>query len=444
MTRVLSFVAALSIVAAVPLVAPSARAQVSDADRNAARDLYNEGWSLQQAGRYNEALDRYQRSIAVFPAPTTAFRVAQCKEALGKLVEAAEDLRAITHAALPPNAPQAFVTAQRDAATELASVEPRIPKVTINVNPPGVQGLVVTIDGATMPNALVGVPRPVDPGTHTITAGAPGYGTAQQRVEVHERQTPIPEVTLTLQAGATTYNPNGGYSTGGYGNGGYTSGGYQAGGYNPYGQWIPPRRRPEGPRTALLLGVDVAAVVPTGSFGTSGSGNDGDLNHDLGSVGVGVGGEVGLRFARFVYIGAVVQPSFFTDSNNKSAFAMSVAGILGFMTNPEGLGFYGEIGGGIRYFEGEKNATSGSPQSANATGEDVILGIGLQFKAGSFRFIPKFEVEFGPHDDNLIGDIGSFHAFINLALSGYWELPLGVQHAPPPPPETPAPASPAE
>jgi len=427
----LSFFVALSVALAAP-----ARAQISDADRNAARDLYNEGWQLQQAGKYTEALDRYQRSLSVFPtAPTTAYRMAQCKEALGKLVEAAEQLRLVATTPLPPGASESFNKAKQDAAAELQALEPRIPKIRINVQPAGVSGLTVTVDGASMPTALVGVARPVDPGSHTIVASAPGYATAQARVDVRERQQPMPEVTLSLQPGGTTYqstyptqnqnpNPNGGY---GYGSG------Y---GYNGYNTWVPPRRHEEGPRTALLVGVDAAAIIPTGKFGNTGA----DLNNDLANVGWGVGGEVGLRLARVVYLGAMVQPSFYTNAEGNNGFALSVAGLLGFMTNPEGLGFYGELGGGLRYFQGTQNADTIKARSTNATGFDAIFGIGLQFKAGSFRFIPKFDVFLGSHDDNQIGDTQAFHAFVQFGISGYWELPLEHKPPPAPPPATPGPS----
>src|SRR5205823_1970734 len=140
--RSLLFVCALSF-------SSSAFAQVSDADRNAARDLYIEGMALQKAGKYQEALDRFQRSLAVYPvAPTTAYHMAQCKEALGQLVEAAEQLRLVRDTPLPPGASEAFAQAKNDAAAELQQLEARIPKLKIDVLPAGRQGVVVRIDGA--------------------------------------------------------------------------------------------------------------------------------------------------------------------------------------------------------------------------------------------------------------------------------------------------------
>ena len=101
--------------------------EVTDADRTAARDLYAAGAALQQQGKHADALDKFQRSVSVFPAPTTVLHVAQCKVALGRLVEAAEDYRAIVNVTLPKGSPPAFYDAQKMAGQELKDLEPRVP-----------------------------------------------------------------------------------------------------------------------------------------------------------------------------------------------------------------------------------------------------------------------------------------------------------------------------
>jgi len=429
--RSASFLLTLAI--AIPVVefsATTARAQqqVSDADRNAARDLYQEGDTLRQQGRYADALDRFQRSFAVFPAPTTAFRIAQCKTALGKLVEAAEEFRAVTNVQLPASPPEAYVKAKQDAAVELGLLEPRIPKLKINVNPSPLAGLTVTIDGTAMPIALVGVARPINPGSHRIVAPAAGYNPAQAQVDVRERQQPIPEITLTLQQNGISYTTvpptNGGTTT--YQQGGTTTyqggtnstyGGTYQGGYQqpqgngayPYNTWVPPRRRPEGPRNALMLGVDAAASIPFGNV----------ANYDLSnqySVGGAFGVDVGLRLARILYLGAMAQGSFFGGNANgtpasSGGVAFSLAAVLGFMSNPEGAGIYFEIGGGIR------TISLSTPNISLLTG-DFIIGIGAQVKAGNFRVVPKIDLYVGPNDQ------ASAHGFFTIGLAFFWELPL--------------------
>ncbi len=452
--RSLSIVLALCVAAPVATAPSRAHAQISDADRNAARDLYVEGVALQKAGKYSEALDRFQRSLAVYPvAPTTAYHMAQCKEALGQLVEAAEQLRLVATTPLPQGASEAFNEAKADAAVELQNLEPRIPKLKVNVLPAGVQGLTVTIDGAQMPTALVGVPRPINPGSHRVVANAPGYAPSQQQVDVRERQQPTPEITLTLQpgGGGVTYqnvppSTGGGYpSTGGpgqYPNTGGGTGGYPnygtggGGGYSPYGTWVPPRRRPEGPRNSLLIGIDGALNVPFGNaLGNTGNPNaPTDLTNELG-VGGSFGVDVGLRLARILYLGAVAQGSGFGGNSNVAGspggWAFGLDGILGLMSGPDTAGVYFEVGAGARVV---------SNTYRTVTDGELVLGIGAQVKAGSFRVIPKIDFFFD------LG--GEFRGFFTLGLAIFWELPLGkpapqTQTDPNAPPADPNAAAPA-
>ena len=62
----LSLSATLS-AAATMVASPASAQQISDADRKAARDLFNDGATLQAAGKFAEALDKFQKSIAVYP-----------------------------------------------------------------------------------------------------------------------------------------------------------------------------------------------------------------------------------------------------------------------------------------------------------------------------------------------------------------------------------------
>lgn len=171
--------------------------EVTDADRTAARDLYNAGAALQQQGKHADALDKFQRSVSVFPAPTTLLHVAQCKIALGRLVEAAEDYRAIINVTMPKGSPPAFFDAQKMAAQELGTLEPRVPHAKVIVTPDKTPGLQVTIDGQPLNAALVGVTRPIDPGTHKVVATAPGYAPAEQSFDIKEKESK--DIPLTMK-----------------------------------------------------------------------------------------------------------------------------------------------------------------------------------------------------------------------------------------------------
>ena len=102
------------------LVLPSAHAQMSDAERAAARDLFKQGDELQRAGKYADALDKFQRAQQVFQAPTNVLRIAECQTQLGKLVEATEAYRSVIRWPLAPGAPPAFQSAIDQAKVESA------------------------------------------------------------------------------------------------------------------------------------------------------------------------------------------------------------------------------------------------------------------------------------------------------------------------------------
>ena len=59
------------------------------------------------------------------------------------------------------------------ARAHAATLLPRLARVTISVDRPGDEGLVVRRDGAIVDAAAFGTPVPVDPGTHSVEASAP-------------------------------------------------------------------------------------------------------------------------------------------------------------------------------------------------------------------------------------------------------------------------------
>jgi hypothetical protein len=58
----------------------------------------------------------------------------------------------------------------------------------------------VTLDGAPLPPATLGLPRKLDPGAHVLVANAPGFLPAEQRVEIAETAKATVELTLTADA----------------------------------------------------------------------------------------------------------------------------------------------------------------------------------------------------------------------------------------------------
>lgn len=169
----------------------------SAADKATARKLATAGIKLFQESEYDEALDKLKRAQALYDAPVHLLYIARCQVQLGKLVEGAESYRKLIRTELEPKAPDVFKAAISDGEQELAKLEPRIPALTINVEPSSVQGLQIKLDGEPVSAAILGVERPANPGERVVEAEAPGYLTAAASTTLAEGQSQ--QVSLTLE-----------------------------------------------------------------------------------------------------------------------------------------------------------------------------------------------------------------------------------------------------
>lgn len=87
--------------------------------------------------------------------------------------------------------------AQADADRARQALLPRIPSVQITLQPPLPDAL-VTLDGRPVPPAMIGVKRPIDPGTHTVQVQRAG-GVASREFSVKEAE--AASVALEVPAG---------------------------------------------------------------------------------------------------------------------------------------------------------------------------------------------------------------------------------------------------
>jgi hypothetical protein len=163
----------------------AARAQVpspgdtmaDDATEKERTALYREGVAAAEAGRWVEALDRFQRVVALRTAPRALLALAAAEEHVGRLVGAKR-----TYGVARDDA-----RAQNDEATaakaeaSLATLEPRIPKVALTL-PAGVTGAEARLDGA--PIEISGGGVDLDPGVYRLVVTAPGKRPFEERVAV--------------------------------------------------------------------------------------------------------------------------------------------------------------------------------------------------------------------------------------------------------------------
>ncbi|MRG95472.1 PEGA domain-containing protein [Polyangium spumosum] len=171
------------VLAAVLLGHAPARAQ-SPADVALARELFREGATLAEGGRWAEARERYARSLALKRAPLTLYSLGVASREVGRLVEALESFRAFLVEMDPENAThKSYEQPARDAITAL---EKRVGRLDLRIVPAGPRALAVRVDGLDVPQAALGLPRIVDPGEHGIVVRAEGYREAKATAKVGE------------------------------------------------------------------------------------------------------------------------------------------------------------------------------------------------------------------------------------------------------------------
>jgi hypothetical protein len=429
------------------------------ADKMNAREFFYRGVKLQEEGKHAEALQEFQRAQQLVNAPTHFVRIAQCHYALGQLVEAVEAYRSAERMQLAPDASPAFVAAKNQAAADRAQIEPRIPTLTISVTPANVSGLSVAVDGQAMAVLLLGAPRRVNPGSHRIVVSAPGYANAEQTITLAEKDTktvsltlqstgvvaPVPVVpptTAPTTAPATApaptpvkpapalpppppaYDANGSSTTA-------TAPNADA------------PQKPAEPGLAFILGAGV---------GYMGAGGQYSLNQELkqvASAGASVRFDVGLRFAKILYVGGRFEHGFLSPPESAkvasdipsdrqaelSASTNSVGATIAWISNPSGFGFYGGIGYGYRWMKttADISTLAGvpvTPLESSATGGEFMLDLGMTVKPSStFRLMPMLSIGAGgfsaadgftlkgpasaPKDSN---------AFVSLTLAAQFEV----------------------
>jgi hypothetical protein len=202
--RVARVLPVLAISSALVIGAGSAHAEGGSASvpDPAAAALFQSGRDLIDKGQWDEGCAKFEASMTLYPAASTLLNIARCYEHKGKL-------------ALAWSAYQRAIVLNRETQGEerrkalddvakkgLANVEPRLPRIEIDVKG-APTGLRVTHNGNEIPPAVFGTVVPVDPGPQTVWAEAPGYEPYQKTIDVPEGK----RVTFTIDmrpAGTTS------------------------------------------------------------------------------------------------------------------------------------------------------------------------------------------------------------------------------------------------
>lgn len=180
-----------------------ARAQRTAADLESARQLYNQGIAMRDAGDMQGALEKFRAAHALGNTPVTGVELCKTHAALGQPVEAREVCLGVGRIPPSPQETQRSEEARAEAARIAEEVKARIGSIRLRLVgvPPGREP-VVTVDGVVVPPAALGEPRAVNPGNHVVTARV-GDG-PETRAQLPTREGEHRDLELTVYPGQDT------------------------------------------------------------------------------------------------------------------------------------------------------------------------------------------------------------------------------------------------
>jgi hypothetical protein len=152
--------------------------------------MATEGVEALHRGELPTAVDKLERAYQVLQAPSIGLWLARALAKRGQLVAASERYMEVGRLSVVGDA-AVQASAKKEAATELEALLPTIPSITVTLDGAERNEVAVSLDGVALSSALIGEPRPVDPGSHHVEA---------RRGE----QTVTADVTLAVSENKTT------------------------------------------------------------------------------------------------------------------------------------------------------------------------------------------------------------------------------------------------
>jgi hypothetical protein len=187
--------AALVAVFALPV-----RAEPPARDPVLAEAEFQRGWELLEKGDWPAACARFEASMALDPAVSTALRIAACREREGKLATAwYEYQQALKLNEELPQSAERRTELAGFARSALAALDPKVPRLRVAL-PARPDGTTVQRNGMPLPLASLADPIMVDAGEQVLEARAPGFEPARATVTAREGHTVDVELRLVPAA----------------------------------------------------------------------------------------------------------------------------------------------------------------------------------------------------------------------------------------------------
>jgi hypothetical protein len=176
----------------VMVIAGSASRASAQSPAAEAEARFVEAEQLEAAGQLDRACDAFAASNQLEPRAGTMIRLGQCRENQKRLVSAWSSYKDALTRVKDPNK-------RAIAEAKVKELEPRLSRLTVRVVAASkVVGLTITRDGVALDPAQWNAAVPVDGGTYTISAQAPGHEswttTVDVNVEAHTAMVDVPRM----------------------------------------------------------------------------------------------------------------------------------------------------------------------------------------------------------------------------------------------------------
>lgn len=154
---------------ALPIASAPAPAFAQQSDAAIATELFNAGRDLMRDGNFAAACPKLTESARLDPKVGTFAKLGECEEKLGRLASARGRWQQALNLAQTAGDERVKLV-----EAELARIDRIVPKLSIATSGAAPAGLAVRVDDVEVGAGSLGVPLPVDPGKHTVTATATG------------------------------------------------------------------------------------------------------------------------------------------------------------------------------------------------------------------------------------------------------------------------------
>jgi hypothetical protein len=173
---------------ALALFSSLASAEPTAAERDTARKLMEDARDKRDKKDFAGALESFKAADDIMHVPTTGFEVGVTLSQLGKLVEAREQLLAVTRIPKRDKEPAPFENARKNAAELYDALEPRIPTLRFEVHGAKAAQASVTVDGIAVAASVGKVGLRLNPGHHVVVAKERDRS-VKEELDVEEKET---------------------------------------------------------------------------------------------------------------------------------------------------------------------------------------------------------------------------------------------------------------